>query len=89
MNQPTKTSSSSDSPATESESAPSKPDGVTRTTVGYALLFSIPVGIGVAAGVSRATGEGLLAPGVALPGVVAAVGVFLFVLVVSYGGAPE
>ncbi|WP_224447772.1 hypothetical protein [Haloprofundus salilacus] len=80
MDQPRE--SSSESSLTESGDS-------TRTIVGYALLFSIPVGVGVAAGVSRATGEGLLAPSVALPGVVAAIGVCLFVFAVSYGGTPE
>lgn len=51
----------------------------TPTTLGYALLFAAPVGVGVAAATMRMTGDGAVTPAVALPGLVAAVAVFLFV----------
>lgn len=55
------------------------------TTVGYALLFSIPVGVGVSGATMRMTGGGALDPLVALPGAVTATAVFLFVLVAARG----
>ena len=59
-----------------------------RTALGYALLFAVPVGVGVAGAMMRGTGGGPLAPVVVGPGAVAAVIVFLLVLVGASGAEP-
>ncbi|MFB6161598.1 MAG: hypothetical protein ABEJ61_10560 [Haloferacaceae archaeon] len=62
--------------------------GVDRTALGYALLFSLPVGVGVALAMMRATGGGVLDPLVALPGLVAGSVLFLLVLVAASNRVP-
>jgi len=57
-----------------------------RTAIGYALVFAVPVGLGVAVGVLR-TAKNFTVAGLA--GAVAAIVLFLFVLLVSAGGAPD
>jgi hypothetical protein len=59
-----------------------------REVVGWALLFSVPVGVGVAAATMRMSGEGPFAPSVVAPGVAAAVGVFALVYLVARDGEP-
>lgn len=59
-----------------------------RAAIGYALLFSVPVGVGVAGAMMRTTGGGPLAPLVAASGTLAALAVFLFVVVAAAGGDP-
>jgi hypothetical protein len=56
-----------------------------RTRLGYALLFSAPVGVGVAAATMRVTGAGPSEPVVFGPGAAAAGAVFLLVAVASRG----
>lgn len=60
-----------------------------RATLGYALLFSLPVAVGVAGAMMRGTGGGPLAPLVAGPATVAAVAVFLLVVAGASGGRDE
>lgn len=57
-----------------------------RTVLWYALLFSVPVGVGISAGTMRMTGGGFLTPIVAVPGVVATVCIFAFVVFAASGG---
>lgn len=61
----------------------------TRTTLGYALLLSSPVAVGVWGGVMRGAGQGPFAPIVIAPGIVAAFGVFILVLAGATGGDPD
>lgn len=62
--------------------------GPDRAALGYALLFAVPVGVGVAGAMMRGTGGGPLSPLVAGPAAVAAVAVFLLV-VAGARGEPE
>ena len=57
-----------------------------RSAFGYALVFAVPVGLGVAVGVLR-TAKNFTVAGIA--GAVAALVLFLFVLLVSTTGAPD
>lgn len=57
-----------------------------RTTLGWALLFALPVGVGVAGAMMRGTGGGPLAPLVAGPAAVATLAVFLLVVWGASGG---
>jgi len=57
-----------------------------RTALGYALLFSVPVGLGVAVGVLR-TAKNFTVAGIA--GAVAAIVLFLFVILVTATGSPD
>ena len=61
-------------------------DDASREVLGWALLFSVPVGVGVSMAVMRMSGGGLFEPLVALPGIVAAVVVFAFVALVGRDG---
>lgn len=60
-----------------------------REVLGWALLFSAPVGVGVSLAVMRMSGGDLLDPLVALPGVVAAAAVFAFVALAGRDGGAE
>jgi hypothetical protein len=57
-----------------------------RTAIGYALVFAVPVGLGVAVGVLR-TAKNFTVAGIA--GAVAALALFLFVVLVSSTGSPD
>lgn len=59
-----------------------------RTALGYAVLFSVPVAVGVAGAMMRGTGGGPFAPLVVVPGAVAGLLVFLLVLAGAAGEAP-
>lgn len=48
-----------------------------RTELGYAVLLSLPVGVGVSVGMLKATGQGLADPLVVGTGIVAALAVFV------------
>ncbi|PSP87190.1 hypothetical protein BRC90_11115 [Halobacteriales archaeon QS_4_69_34] len=50
------------------------------TELGFAVLFSLPVGIGVSMGTWKAAGGGLSSPLVVGTGALAALGVFVLVL---------
>lgn len=65
------------------------PDDAPRAALGWAILFAVPVGVGVAAAVMRMTGAGPLDPVVALPGLLTAAGVFALVALASATGSPE
>lgn len=56
------------------------------TVLWYALLFSVPVGVGISVGTMRMTGGGFLTPIVAVPGVVATVCIFALVVLAARGG---
>ena len=58
-------------------------DGTSREVLGWALLFSLPMGVGIPLAVMRMSGAPLSAPIVFLPGVVAAAAVFAFVALVG------
>ena len=60
-----------------------------RTALWYALLFSVPVGVGVSVAVMRMTGGGFTTPVVGLPGLATAAAIFAFVFLVARGGSPE
>lgn len=60
-----------------------------RATLAYAVLFSVPVGVGVAGAMMRGTGGGPLAPLVAGPAVLSAAVVFLLVVAGASGGTGE
>ncbi|MFB6080736.1 MAG: hypothetical protein ABEJ81_07050 [Haloferacaceae archaeon] len=62
---------------------------VTRAALGYALFLSVPVGLGVASAVMRGAAAGPFAPVVVVPGVVAALAVFLLVLAGAAGEDPD
>lgn len=59
-----------------------------RTALGYAVLLSVPVGVGVAGAMMRGTGGGPFATMVVIPGAVATVVVFLLVVAGAAGEAP-
>ena len=60
-----------------------------RTDLGYAVLFSVPVGVGVSMGVLRMAGGGLTNPVVAGAGTVAALVLFAFVVAILATGSPD
>lgn len=60
-----------------------------RTTLGYAALFSVPVGVGVSLAVLRMAGGGLTNPIVAGAGAVAALVLFVFVVAMLATGSPD
>jgi hypothetical protein len=62
--------------------------GVDRTAVGYALLFGLPVGLGVSLAMLRSTGGGVFDPLVAVPGLVAGGALFLLVLAAASNRVP-
>jgi len=62
---------------------------VNRTTLAYALLFALPVGVGVSMAVGRTFGAGAFTPVVVVPGVSAALFLFTFVVVVGRRGEPD
>jgi len=64
-------------------------NGRSREVLGWALLFSAPVGVGVSMAVMRMSGGALLDPAAALPGVVAAVVVIAFVALAGRDGSAE
>lgn len=64
-------------------------NGRRREVFGWALLFSVPVGVGVSLAVMRMSGGALLDPIVVLPGVVAAAAVFAFVALAGRDGGAE
>jgi hypothetical protein len=59
--------------------------GVDRTVLGYALLFSVPVFVGVTMMMLKVTGGSPLAL-VLAPGLVIGVALFAFILVATRGG---
>lgn len=59
--------------------------GLDRTVIGYALLFSVPVWVGVTMMMLKVTGGRPLAL-VLAPGVVLGVAVFALVAAAAYGG---
>ena len=64
-------------------------DGTSREVLGWALLFSLPMGVGIPLAVMRMSGSPFWDPIVFLPGVVAAVVVFGFVVLVGRDGGSE
>ncbi|ELZ77705.1 hypothetical protein C454_14465 [Haloferax gibbonsii ATCC 33959] len=58
----------------------------TLTAVGYALLFSVPVGVGVTVMMTRVAPGGLTDPLVVGPGLVLAVAVFALVVAAATTG---
>jgi hypothetical protein len=60
-----------------------------RAALGYAVLFSVPVGVGVSMGVLRMAGGGLTNPVVAGAGTVAALVLFAFVVAILATGSPD
>jgi hypothetical protein len=60
-----------------------------RATLGWALLFSVPIGVGVSVAAMRSTGRPPFAPIVAVPGVLSLVAVFVLVAVAARGGSPD
>ncbi|PSQ09494.1 hypothetical protein BRC98_05970 [Halobacteriales archaeon QS_7_68_65] len=60
-----------------------------RSDLGYAVLFSVPVGVGVSMGVLRMAGGGLTNPVVAGAGTVAALVLFAFVVAMLATGSPD
>ena len=60
-----------------------------RSDFGYAVLFSVPVGVGVSMGVLRMAGGGLTNPVVAGAGTVAALVLFAFVVAMLATGSPD
>jgi hypothetical protein len=73
-------------PETTNAAAPNRLTG--RARVGYALLFSVPVGVGVAAAMMRMTGGGPSRLVVFGPGVVAAAALFALVYVAARDASP-
>ena len=71
-----------------SSDGPSDRDTVysTRTAIGYALLFSVPVGVGVTVMMTRVVPGGLTTPMVVGPGLAIALAVFLLVVAATRGG---
>jgi hypothetical protein len=61
-------------------------DETTRELLGWALLFSVPVGVGVSMASMRMSRGALSDPIVVLPGVVAAAAVFALVVAVGRDG---
>jgi len=61
----------------------------TRTVLGYALLFSLPVGVGVAVMLLRVTGNRPTDAVVFAPSVAFAAAVFLLVVGIGSGGSAE
>lgn len=60
-----------------------------RAALGYAVLFSVPVGVGVSMGVLRMAGGGLTNPLVVGAGTVAALVLFAFVVAILATGSPD
>jgi len=60
-----------------------------RAALGYAVLFSVPVGVGVSMGVLRMAGGGLTNPLVVGAGAVAALVLFAFVVAILATGSPD
>lgn len=60
-------------------------DGPNRELLGWALLFSVPVGVGVSLAVMRMSRGSAADPLVFVPGVVAAAAVFAFVALAGRG----
>ena len=60
-----------------------------RAALGYAVLFSVPVGVGVSMGVLRMVGGGLTNPLVVGAGTVAALVLFAFVVAILATGSPD
>lgn len=60
-----------------------------RAALGYAVLFSMPVGVGVSMGVLRMAGGGLTNPLVVGAGAVAALVLFAFVVAMLATGSPD
>ena len=72
----------------EADTDVAPPPGVDRTAIGYALLFGLPVGLGVSLAMMRSTGGGVLDPLVAVPGLVAGGTLFLLVLAAASRRVP-
>ena len=64
-------------------------ESVRAAVVGYALLFALPAGVGIAAGTMRVTRAAPTDPVVALPALVAAAAVFAFVIVAATRGEAD
>jgi len=60
-----------------------------HAVLGYALLFSLPVGVGVAVMLLQVTGGGFADALVLAPSVALAAGVFLLVVGIGVGGSAE
>ena len=60
-----------------------------RAALGYAVLFSMPVGVGVSMGVLRMAGGGLTNPLVVGAGAVAALVLFALVVAILATGSPD
>lgn len=62
---------------------------VSRTAVGWALLFAVPPGVGVTGYASILIGEGLVEPTAVAVGAVTAAVIFAVVLGAQRSGSPE
>ena len=60
-----------------------------RTEFGFAVLFSVPVGVGVSMGTLKAAGGGFTDPLVIGTGALAALAVFVFVVAGVAVGSPD
>jgi hypothetical protein len=67
------------------ESTPAGSNGIDRVAIGYALLFSVPVLVGVTVMMLKVTGGRPLSL-VVLPGLVVGGGVFALVVLATRGG---
>ncbi|QIB74610.1 hypothetical protein GL213_07860 [Halogeometricum borinquense] len=74
---------------TMSANAHTSSNRLDRTAVGYALLFSVPMAVGITLMMLKVVGGPLSAPLVFAPGVVVAAAVFLFVVVAAARGEPD
>ncbi|SFR69005.1 hypothetical protein [Halogeometricum limi] len=63
--------------------------GLDRTVLGYALLFSAPMALGITVMMLRVVGGPVSKPIVFAPGLVVALAVFLLVAVAASGGETE
>jgi hypothetical protein len=85
MDQTGESGSTGASPTAHDDPAAAGGDGFDRTALGYALLFSVPVWVGVTMMMLKVTG-GRPLPLVLAPGLVIGGGVFALVALATRGG---
>ena len=74
---------------TENDAVRARAGRLDRTALGYALLFSVPMALGITVMMLKVVGGPLSRPLVFAPGVVVAAAVFALVAVAATGGEAE